>query len=65
MEFAYFVAIILICLNVFLIFVDGILKFLSSCFIEGMCVVALASSYNVANERLVFGGFPSTCFVYK
>ena len=42
MEFTYFVVIILICLDVFLIFVDGVSKFLSSCFIMGICVVALA-----------------------
>ena len=41
-ECAYCVAIILICLNVLLIWVVGSLSIVSSSFIEGMCVVALA-----------------------
>ena len=35
-------AIMLICLNVLLIFVVGSLNLVSSAFIDGMCVVALA-----------------------
>ena len=35
-------AIILICLNVFLVFMIGSLSFVSRFFIDGMCVVALA-----------------------
>ena len=39
MECAYCVAIMLICLNVFLIFVIGIVNVVSSFFIDGICVV--------------------------
>ena len=35
-------AMMLICLNVFLIFMTGSLSFVSNFFIDGMCVVALA-----------------------
>ena len=42
MECAYCVAIMLICLNVFLIFVMGIVNVDSSFFIDGICVVPLA-----------------------
>ena len=41
-EWAYCMAIMLICLNVFLICDVGSLSFVSSSFIEGMWVVALA-----------------------
>ena len=39
MECAYCVAIMLICLNVILIFVMGIVNVASSFFIDGICVV--------------------------
>ena len=42
MECAYCVAIMLICLNVFLIFVIGSVSVVSSFFIDGICVVPLA-----------------------
>jgi hypothetical protein len=42
MECAYCVAIMLICLNVFLIFVIGSASVVSSFFIDGICVVPLA-----------------------
>jgi hypothetical protein len=42
MECAYCVAIMLICLNVFLIFVIGSVNVVSSFFIDGICVVPLA-----------------------
>ena len=42
MECAYCVTIMLICLNVFLIFVIGILNVVSNSFIDGICVVPLA-----------------------
>ena len=42
MENAYCAAIMFICLNVFLIFVIGILSFVSKLFIDGIFVVALA-----------------------
>ena len=41
-ECAYCMVILLICLNVLLIFVVWSLSFVSSSFIEGMCVVVLA-----------------------
>jgi len=41
-ECTYCVAIMLICLNIFLIFMIGSLSIASSLFIDGMCVVALA-----------------------
>ena len=44
MECAYCVAIMLICLNVFLIFVIGSVSVVSSFFIDGICVVPLASA---------------------
>ena len=46
MECAYCVAIMLICLNVFFIFVIGSLSVVSSFFIDGMCVVPLAPASN-------------------
>ena len=42
MECAYFVAIVLICLNVLLIFVVGNFILISKLFINGICVMALA-----------------------
>ena len=42
MECANCVAIMLICLNVFLIFVIGIVNDVSCFFIDGICVVPLA-----------------------
>ena len=42
MECAYCVVAMLICLNVFLIFLIGIVNVLSSFFIDGICVVPLA-----------------------
>ena len=39
---AYCVVIMLICLNVFFIFMARILSFVSKFFIDGMCVVAIA-----------------------
>ena len=42
MECAYCVAIMLICLNMFLIFVIGIVSVVSNFFIDGICVVPLA-----------------------
>ena len=42
MECAYCVAMMLICLNVFLIFVIGSVNVVSSFFIDGICVVPLA-----------------------
>ena len=42
MECAYCVAIMLICLNVFLIFVIGSVNVVSNFFIDGICVVPLA-----------------------
>ena len=41
-ECAYYVAIMLICLNVFLIFIIGSLSVVSELSINGMCFVALA-----------------------
>jgi hypothetical protein len=41
---AYLIAIVLMFLNVFLMIGIGILNLFSSDFIEGMCVVALASA---------------------
>ena len=46
MEYAYCVAIMLICLNMFFIFVIGILNDVSKFFIDGMCVVPLAPATN-------------------
>jgi hypothetical protein len=45
-ECAYSMAIMLICLNVLLIFVVGSLNLVSSAFMDGMCVVALAPVAN-------------------
>ena len=45
-ECAYYVAIMLICLNVLLIFIIGSLSIVSNLFIDGMCVVALAPMTN-------------------
>ena len=42
MECAYCVAIMLICLNVFLIFVIGSVNVVSNLFVDGICVVPLA-----------------------
>ena len=42
MECAYCMAIMLICLNVFLIFEIGSVNVVSSFFIDGICVVSLA-----------------------
>ena len=46
MECAYWMAIILSCLNVLRICEVGSLSFVASSFIEGMCVVALAPDAN-------------------
>ena len=46
MECAYCVAIMLICLNMFFIFVIGILNDVSKFFIDGICVVPLAPTTN-------------------
>jgi hypothetical protein len=44
---AYGVANVFICLNVLLIFVIGIVGFVSKLFIDGMCVVALAPTTKI------------------
>ena len=41
MECAYCVAIMLICLNMFLLFVIGIVNIVSNFFIDGICVVLI------------------------
>ena len=40
----------LICLNVFLFFMIGSLRFVSKIFIDGTCVVALAPATKTINE---------------
>ena len=47
MECAYCVAIMLICLNVFLIFMIGSVNIVSRFFIDGICVVSLAPATNI------------------
>ena len=58
----------LICLNIFLIFMIGSLSIDSKFLIDGLCVMAFAptaktmsrapsSEFDVVNERLVFCGF--------
>lgn len=49
-ECAYCAVIMLICLNVFLIFVTKILTFVSKFFIDGTCVVALAHVARTMSE---------------
>jgi hypothetical protein len=49
-ECAYYVTIMLSCLNVLLIFMIGNLSIFSSLFIDGMCVVALAPAIIIISE---------------
>ena len=49
-ECAYCMAITLMCLNVFLIFMTRSLSFVSKIFIDRMCVVALAPETNITSE---------------
>lgn len=49
-ECAYCMAIILTCLNVFLIFITRSLSFVSKFFIDRMCVVALAPETKTMSE---------------
>ena len=51
MEYAYSVAIMLICLNVFLIFVIGSVSVVSNFFIEGICVVPRAPATSTMSGR--------------
>lgn len=59
-ECAYCVAMMLICLNVFLIFVLGSLSLVSKLFIDGMCVVALAPA-----AKTSFFTFPPALFSHS
>jgi uncharacterized membrane protein len=58
-ECAYCMAIMLICLNAFLIFVVGSLNLVSSAFIDVMCVVALAPT-TITISDATFHPLPTT-----
>ena len=54
MACAYCVAIMLICLNVFLIFMAGSLSFVFKFIVDGMCVVTLAQLRPQVGLRFIF-----------